>query len=107
MSKHSTEDIENISDGNEPVKKPARRSSKKLTGQESTVDGVAAKKRTSKKTSAQAIEVAKGVAVADHDDPELQSLLLQVDTMLTEMTQSKWLSKDWPSLEIDFGSSKK
>lgn len=41
------------------------------------------------------------------DDPELEKLLLQVDTMLTEMTQSKWLSSDWPSLEIEMGNKKK
>lgn len=69
-----------------------------------SVEPAAGKKRSAKR--------AAKTAVVDQDasvqnDPELEKLLLQVDHMLTEMTQSKWLSSDWPSLEIDFGNSKK
>lgn len=106
MSKRDNTDIDNISDVTESVPKASKRTRKPAA--EKTADGGAPKKRVSRKATAQtAMETAKSVAVAEHEDTELQSLLLQVDTMLTEMTQSKWLSEDWPSLEIDFGNSKK
>lgn len=106
MSKRNTTDIENTTDISEVVPKATKRTRK--TTAEKTADGGTVKKRVSRKATAQtAMETARNVAVAEHEDPELQSLLLQVDTMLTEMTQSKWLSSDWPSLEIDFGNSKK
>jgi hypothetical protein len=69
-----------------------------------SIEPAAGKKNRAKKYSKTAVieQVQDG-----QDDPELQDLLFQVDSMLTEMTQSKWLSSDWPSLEIDFGNNKK
>lgn len=61
-------------------------------------------KTGSSKKSVFTTQNAAAAAVVEVDDLELQNLLLQVDQMLTEMTQSKWLSSEWPSLEIDFGS---
>lgn len=43
---------------------------------------------------------------AEIEDLELDGLLIEVDRMLTEMTQSKWLSSEWPNLEIDMGNKK-
>jgi hypothetical protein len=62
------------------------------------------KKRASRKNSKTAV-LEPGVSA--QDEVELEQLLQQVDSMLTEMTQSKWLSSDWPTLEIEFGNKKK
>lgn len=35
------------------------------------------------------------------EDPELEELLRQVDKMLTEMNQSKWMSSNWPYTSQD------
>lgn len=94
MPKRTKKDIESTSEDIVTAKQ---------TPENASVTG--AKKRTTKKATAKAAVI--DPVLKEEDDPELQSLLLQVDHMLTEMTQSKWLSADWPSLEIDFGNSKK
>jgi hypothetical protein len=88
------------------TKKDIESTSEDIVAAKPAPDGTAppAKKRTTKKAAAKTAVV--DPVLNEADDPELQSLLLQVDTMLTEMTQSKWLSSDWPSLEIDFGTKK-
>jgi hypothetical protein len=62
-------------------------------------------KKETRKRAARTATIVKEPGV--QEDPDLDTLLSQVDKMLTEMTQSKWLSSDWPNLEIDFGNSKK
>ena len=94
MPKRTRKDIESISDQISPT-----------SATEETV--AKPRKRTTKKAATAVIEPQAANAPATADDAELQSLLSQVDKMLTEMTQSKWLSTDWPSLEIDFGKQKK
>jgi|688.fasta_scaffold825711_1 hypothetical protein len=75
--------------------------------QKQAADPPKTRKRSTKvsagKTAAALAKNAASSAVLENDDLDLQNLLLQVDQMLTEMTQSKWLSSEWPSLEIDFG----
>lgn len=69
-----------------------------------TIEGT--EKKTRKRTTTRAARKELAVATStDDDDPELQALLLQVDKMLTEMTQSKWMSPDWPNLEIGLGQN--
>lgn len=103
MPKSTNKDIENISDGNSPAAAPEVKPKRTRS---TSADGAAKKPRSPRKSAA-AAAVVESTAVATADDAELQSLLLQVDKMLTEMTQSKWLSSDWPSLEIDFSNDQK
>ncbi len=120
MSKNSKRDIKGISDGLEAesmvTKKRSRSALEKSTGiagrRKSTKTSVALTDNTNSiiEQSGQSgldAMVQNSTQTAKLDDHELEKLLLQVDHMLTEMTQSKWLSSDWPSLEIDFGSDKK
>ncbi|MBX9688958.1 MAG: hypothetical protein K2X27_19780 [Candidatus Obscuribacterales bacterium] len=102
MSKRSKKDIQSISD-EQAVSKPVLKDTDSISQSSNTLESGSPKRsrRSSKAKTALLEKEATSL-----EDLELEKLLLQVDHMLTEMTQSKWLSSDWPSLEIDFGPEK-
>ncbi len=68
---------------------------------------VKTKKSTGRKSVKSNKAVLSSFANSSEEDPELQQLLMQVDEMLTEMTKSKWLSTEYPSLQLDFAQKSK
>jgi len=104
MSKRTKKDINNTT-----VEAGTAATDPSLSGVQAVSSSSAAsagttKKRAPRKSSKTAV-LEPGVSA--QDEVELEQLLQQVDSMLTEMTQSKWLSSDWPSLEIEFSNKKK
>ncbi len=109
MSKRIKKDIKHISDevGLQNI------ASDKLENVDSqvpslTIDGAPSTRKSSSRKAAKVVAPMVASFPADtEEDPELQKLLKQVDQMLTDMTNSKWLSADYPSLQIDFGAKPK
>ncbi len=107
MSKRTKKDIKHISDelgiqiggANQPVVDVQIPSLK--------IDGVLPSKKVSNRRSISTKPEVFSSLAKTEEDPELQQLLLQVDRMLTEMTESKWLSLEYPNLQTYFSEKSK
>lgn len=100
MAKRSKKDISQISEKQETLKEPQDLA--ELNVPSLLIDGTEPKTKSQpRRKTASKPSLKKVLAAQDDEDPELTSLLLQVDKMLTEMTQSKWLNSDWPAMAIE------
>ena len=92
MSKHTQKDSDSISFDPDTTGNAIR--------QETASESFAPDLNFSPQTDKQILATPSQKWFASEDDPDLDTLLVQVDDMLTEMTMSKWLAADATSLEM-------